>query len=793
MAILNVWVATRRLAAALGLVLALVGVTSARVVTGTVRLSLDQAGVPGLVVRWSPHDSPVTQSGVSYEVLTDRDGRYTVDLLDAVPTVVGGGMTAPQVFSLGPAYPNPFNSSTLIPIDLAASGRVRLDVFDVLGHRVSTLVDDWVAPGRYAIPWGGRSGAGAGVAAGVYLLRLQAEGFATTGKVVLLDGVGFPAAVGPGRPGLRVMPTSRVAAEDVDCDLCPMFRVEISGDAVVSQQWLDVQPDTPDFDGDFVVEAGRRTMVLPSGDQVELAGVPAGYFEMGSEEYQDERPSRRVYVGGYYMGVHEATEAEYGACVADGACPEAATGDACNGARLDRSRHPANCVSWYDACRYCAWAGMRLPTEAEWEKAARGRSGRRYPWGDEAPAGFGAGNCELATMMRVGLGLGCGEDGTAPVGARPAGVSPYGLDDMAGNVWEWMADGYERDFYVGSPTEDPINRQPTSHKVVRGNSWYYSDPIPDMRAANRFRFRPLRWYPYVGIRCVAGEADFDDTPPAAEAAALLRQTWMRRNLAAMAAEGDTLPAPSGRTGDDMVLVPAGDFTMGRDDGEFDEAPARTVYLDAYYIDRHEVTVAGYRACTEAGACTAPYSGASAYKLEFEGHYTNWNKAGRDQHPVNGINWHQANGYCHWAKKRLPSEAEWEKAARGTDGRSYPWGEEESSCDRIVMDDGGDGCGHEMAWPVGSKPAGDSPYGVADMSGNLWEWVGDWYGHGYYRDAPSANPVNEVAGEGLRIVRGGSMADQNSHIHRTTNRLGYDPAQGYDYTIGFRCARDGGDG
>ena len=778
-----------RLATVLGLMLGIVGAASSRTVTGTVRLSVDYVGVPGLVVRWSLQGPPGTRSGVFYDAVTNRDGRYAVDLPDEVDTVVGGETMVPQASSLGPAYPNPFNSRTLIPIDLAASSQVRLEVFDVLGHRVRTLVDGWLEPGRYAVPWEGLSSTGAGVAAGVYLLRLQAGPLVTTGKVLLVDGTASPGGTVQGQLGPVAMPMSRVAIEGADCTSCPTFGVAVSGEAIRPREWLHVQPHTPEFDPDLIVEPDRRMLVLPSGDVVELAGVPAGHFEMGSQDYQDERPPHRVHVDAYYMGVHEVTVAEYGACVMDGACPEAATGDVCNGARPDRSHHPANCVSWYDARRYCAWAEMRLPTEAEWEKAARGRSGGRYTWGDEAPAGFGAGNCEVATMMRAGVGLGCGEDGTAPVGARPAGASPYGVDDMAGNVWEWTADGYEPDYYESSPTANPVNRQPTSHKVVRGNSWYYCDPVPDMRAANRFRFRPLRWYPYVGIRCVAGREDGQDPPPEAEARALVPDTWMERNLVAMAAEGDTIPAPSVREGDDMILVPAGDFIMGRDDGESDEAPARTVYLDAYHIDRHEVTVAAYGACVEAGACAEPYSGAGAYRLEFEAYYTNWNRAGRDQHPVNGVSWHHADRYCRWMKKRLPTEAEWEKAARGTDGRAYPWGDEESSCDRIVMDDGGDGCGHEMAWPVGSKPAGDSPYGVADMAGNLWEWVGDWYGHGYYRVAPSANPVNTEMGEGLRVLRGGSMADQNSHIHRTTNRLGYDPAQVYDYTVGFRCARD----
>jgi formylglycine-generating enzyme required for sulfatase activity/outer membrane protein assembly factor BamB len=213
-----------------------------------------------------------------------------------------------------------------------------------------------------------------------------------------------------------------------------------------------------------------------------------------------------------------------------------------------------------------------------------------------------------------------------------------------------------------------------------------------------------------------------------------------------------------------------------------------VDLSAYYLDRSEVTVAQYRACVEGGGCTPPHYGSRTYRLEYEGRFTNWDQPGREDHPVNAVNWAQADQYCRWAGKRLPTEAEWEKAAGG-DGRRYPWGDEEASCDRMVMDDGGDGCGQDSTWPVGAKPAGASPYGVMDLAGNVWEWVADWYDRDYYSRGPLADPLNADPGsEGLKILRGGSLADQNPHIHTVSNRLAYDPKQGYDYTVGFRCAR-----
>jgi formylglycine-generating enzyme required for sulfatase activity len=151
-------------------------------------------------------------------------------------------------------------------------------------------------------------------------------------------------------------------------------------------------------------------------------------------------------------------------------------------------------------------------------------------------------------------------------------------------------------------------------------------------------------------------------------------------------------------GGEMVRVPAGEFTMGSKGGHSDEKPEHRVYLEEFYIDKYEVTVAQYRACVEAGACTAPSTG----------QYYNWGRSERENHPINGVDWDQAQAYCGWAGKRLPSEAEWEKAARGTDGRTYPWGNATPTCGYAVMSQGGDGCGQDSTWPVGSKPSGASP-------------------------------------------------------------------------------------
>jgi formylglycine-generating enzyme required for sulfatase activity len=231
----------------------------------------------------------------------------------------------------------------------------------------------------------------------------------------------------------------------------------------------------------------------------------------------------------------------------------------------------------------------------------------------------------------------------------------------------------------------------------------------------------------------------------------------------------------------MVRVPAGEFWMGCNadvDSSCDsgEKPGHKVYLEEYYIDTTEVTVAAYGACVKAGKCTAPDTGA----------HCNWGTSGREQHPINCVDWTQAWAYCEYVGKRLPTEAEWEKAARGTDGRVYPWGNERATCGRAVMNDGGDGCGKNSTWPVGSKPSGVSPYGAQDMSGNVREWVSDWYDSSYYGSSPSRSPSGPSGGS-VRVYRGGRWDYFGAEFQRASGRIGSTPGD-RDSGLGFRCAR-----
>jgi formylglycine-generating enzyme required for sulfatase activity len=216
--------------------------------------------------------------------------------------------------------------------------------------------------------------------------------------------------------------------------------------------------------------------------------VPAGEFTMGSEiGDDDERPTHRVKVPAFTIQRTEVTVKAYRACVASGACTVAGGGPRCNGARPEHDEHPINCVDWAQAGAFCAWRHARLPSEAEWEYAARGSDGRTYPWGNAKPA---AQLCWDGPDSDLGRGK---RNDTCVVGTHSPGQSPFGVEDLAGNVWEWVADPYTAD-YAGAPPEEL--------RVARGGTWFAYDPA-DVRTAVRYRaFAEARGYG-IGFRCAS--------------------------------------------------------------------------------------------------------------------------------------------------------------------------------------------------------------------------------------------------------------------------------------------------
>ncbi|MFN8432784.1 MAG: SUMF1/EgtB/PvdO family nonheme iron enzyme [Anaerolineales bacterium] len=218
----------------------------------------------------------------------------------------------------------------------------------------------------------------------------------------------------------------------------------------------------------------------------------------------------------------------------------------------------------------------------------------------------------------------------------------------------------------------------------------------------------------------------------------------------------------------MAFVPPGEFIMGSENGDTDAKSVHSVYLNSFYIDIYEVTNAFYKKCiSDNNACSEPNSGYYQFSDYAD-------------HPVVNVTWFQADQYCRWRGGSLPTEAQWEKAARGTDGRTYPWGEE-AGCNRANYHT----CVGTTA-KVGSYENGRSPYDIYDMAGNVWEWVSDWYDDNYYQYSPPSNPTGPITGKS-RILRGGSWSYPMNDLP-TYNRREAAPNSSRN-VIGFRCVKD----
>ena len=505
-------------------------------------------------------------------------------------------------------------------------------------------------------------------------------------------------------------------------------------------------------------------------DGMVMVYIPAGDFRMGSYNSdalasEDEKPHHRVYLDAFWIDQTEVTNAMYALCVQAGACQPPQNGEFSN---PEYEKYPVIYVNWNDAKAYCEWAGRRLSTEAEWEKAARGTDERIYPGGKQAIP------CKTVNFEScVGF--------TAQVGSYPAGISPYGALDMAGNVAEWVLDWYESNYYSHSPFMNPSGPDVGEERVLRGGAW--NSFTANIRTASRDKFNPTSVFNNIGFRCAR---------PAILTSTEQPNTVIEMTPTPVPGLGIGSTYVSEIDGMTLVYVPGGEFLMGSADSdtqsESDEKPQHTVYLDAFWIDKTEVTNAMYNMCVQAGACRPP-SNTNSFTID-----SYFDNPKYNDYPVIWVSWNNAKTYCQWAERRLPSEAEWEKAARGTEGGIYPWGNTPVAgnlanfCDKNCPLGGGDpniDDGYADTSPVGNYSAGASPYGALDMAGNVWEWVADWYGADYYDRTPVENPSGPEAGKD-RVARGGCW--HYSKISARSAERGWHSPDGVDDSLGFRCAR-----
>ncbi|GEM_PF-1374159 len=508
----------------------------------------------------------------------------------------------------------------------------------------------------------------------------------------------------------------------------------------------------------------KKKEMINKIDNAEMLFIPAGDFLMGGST-DDDKQQHNIYLDSYYIYKTRVTVEQFrNFCKATGKKmptePEWGW----------EEDNPIVNVTWDDAKAYANWAGAQLPSEAQWEKAVRGVDGRiNLLW-----------NKRDKMNRKTDI-----DDKTHPVVSSSVETSPYGMTDITGNTWEWCTDWYSDDYYKIAPAKNPTGPASGYSHVLRGSSMDDNDST-DFNTTMRHHCNPSGWYDFIGFRCVFRQ------PGAVE------PTIEMPKVDPLTLETTVIPTSpdikvNPKDGAEMILIPAGKFLMGStsDDklANKTEQPQHWVYLNSYYIYKTEVTVAQYRKFCKSIKRDMP-----------EEPIWQW----QETHPIVNITWNDAKAYANWAGVQLPSEAQWEMAARGTDGRIYPWGNEWDETKCANNSNTGQRTTTKGPHPVGSFPLGASPYGVMDMAGNVWEWCDDWYADNYYRISPEKNPTGPKTGK-YRVLRGCSWYCNKKGIHnvddygygydyyrsafRDCNKPSFngDPYDNGDFDVGFRCA------
>ncbi|HIL10598.1 MAG TPA: hypothetical protein EYG11_18005 [Candidatus Latescibacteria bacterium] len=453
-------------------------------------------------------------AGTYIFILTVSDGPLSSDPDSIRISVSSSGNQAP-IAKAGPDIVVGANST--VPLSALASSDPDGDALTyqraVLSSPAEVQLADPTAPQTSFTP----------IASGEYRLRLtvsDGELSATVEMSVLVRSSGNQAPVANAGPDQQVAVSTTVTLDgslSIDPDAkdgamllyhwivgtAPSGAVELSDSTAVQPTFIATETGNYIFglevsDGDLTsllidvvtVQVVERIFAEQNG----MIEIPAGSFNMGSNiGSPDESPLHRVELDLYWIDKFEVTTGLYKACVDAGVCPEAAMTAGCNSGRDDRREHPINCVSWEQATTYCLWQAKRLPTEAEWERAARGEDGRTYAWGEDFPS---------AQLLNFNNNVGT----TVPVGTYPLGVSFYGLHNMGGNVQEWTADYFATDYYAQSPEQNPQGPDSGTLRTGRGASWKLGVPLEVLTTTVRAAFVPNMLENSVGFRCASDMA-----------------------------------------------------------------------------------------------------------------------------------------------------------------------------------------------------------------------------------------------------------------------------------------------
>ena len=533
----------------------------------------------------------------------------------------------------------------------------------------------------------------------------------------------------------------------------------------------------------------NNKLTLSNG--MEFMRVPAGKFLMGSDDgYDDEKPQHMVDIPyDYWMARFPVTNELYNAYVEANQekikdCPVRSVGwdDAIDDWEK-KKEHPVVYMNWDDAMEYCKWLDnllrpelssglvLRLPTEAEWEKAARGTDGRKYPWGNE----FDKYKCNSKES---------GRSDTTPVGLfSPQGDSPYGCADMLGNVAEWTHSEQESYPYDAKDGRENEDEKFAVLLVLRGQSHYAG--VGSMSCAHRDGGLP-EFMNSPSIRVVLSKSFLEISPPNSNQAdyepprpvQVISSPVNKIDKLVSQRNPDYKNTIVLSNGMEFMYIPAGKFLMGRDNDDHasfgaNSLPQHTVEIPyEYWMARFPVTNELYNAYVKFKGINHPVS--------------DWEK--KKRHPVTKFLWRDAIRYCQWLTSlfdgamllkmivRLPTEAEWEKAARGTDGREYPWGNE-FDINKCNSKEGG----ISDTTPVDLySPQGDSPYGCADMLGNVEEWTSS-----ENKDYPYDAKDGREDRNNSNLVRRGGTFESSASEARCSTRNGYQSTYLRYHRVGFR--------